>query len=141
MNEDEAADNLDATNAHTLRVGRRLFVIREELGRIYTESEWSQSAVAKKTGLTQNIVWRIEQGEGGKVENWFKLLYLYETKGYNLAWILAEDNCLVSKFHMQEATLQGQLVEELLKRLDHYQAHFNAEFAAVRELLLSKPRN
>ena len=142
MSDDEALDSSpEAANAHTLRVGRRLFAIREELGRRTSESEWSQSAVAKKTGLTQNIVWRIEQGEGGKVENWLRLMYLYEAQGYNLNWMLTEHNALVSKIQLDEATSQGQLVEELLRRLAAYEERVGAEIASLRELLLSRPRN
>ena len=137
-------DSTPAQNSpHSFRVGRRLAMIREELGRQYGESNWSQAAVARNTGLTQNIVWRIEQGEGGKIESWLKVMSLYETKGYNLNWILTEQNALVSKFHFDDATWNAtsHLREELLKKLDQYQAVVGVEMSLLRELLVDHIRN
>jgi transcriptional regulator with XRE-family HTH domain len=139
--DDDKQEAPQTPDPDSIRVGRRLAAIREELGRHFGEAEWSQTAVARKLKLTQNIVWRIEQEGGGKIDNWFKLMRLYEANGYNLHWILAENNALVSKFELQEATSPNQLIEELLKKLDHYQALLGGEISAVRQLILNSVRN
>lgn len=103
-------------SANTQRVGRRLATIREELGRFYGDHNWSQTAVGNMIGLTQNIITRMEHGKGGLMENWLKVLNLYESQGYNLKWILTEDNSQVSKLVINESTI-GQVRDDLLSRI------------------------
>lgn len=143
MSKHDADDsaNQDAASPHIVRLGRRLFSIREELSRRAGDAEWSQTAVARKAGLTQNIVWRIEQGETSRAENLLRLMYLYEAQGYNLTWMLTEHNALVSKLQLDEDISQHKLVEELLRRLNAYEQGVGAELASLRELLQSQKRN
>lgn len=141
MNDEPGTDQLETPSPHASRIGRRLAIVREELRRLYGEADWSQRGVAQKINVTQNIISRMEQGEGGKIENWFKLMCLYEQKGYNLSWIITENNSLITKFHIEEATTQVRLVEQLLMRLDKYEAAQNTEFTELRQLLLSQARS
>lgn len=104
------------------RVGKRLAIIREELGKHYGEADWTQAAVAKRTGLTQNIIWRIEQGEGGKIENWLKVMGVYESEGYNLNWVLTKHNGRVSKLQLDEVTKKApeSIRDAIVKTLDRH---------------------
>ncbi len=127
----------------TARVGKRLVLIREELGRFQGEPAWSQAQVAQRTGLTQNIIHRMENGKGGQIENWLKVMALYEKEGYNLNWIMSENNSLVSKLQLTEAT-QGagaSVRAELLKKLDQYDEVHIRELAELRALLLNGKLN
>ncbi|WP_400194218.1 helix-turn-helix domain-containing protein [Hymenobacter sp. B81] len=130
-------------NLNSVRVGKRLVSIREELGRFHGEHAWSQAQVARQTGLTQNIIHRMENGKGGQIENWLKVLALYEKEGYNLNWILTENNILVSKLQLQDATqdASANIRAELLKRLDHYSQVHNQEISDLRALLVSGKAN
>lgn len=130
-------------NPNSQRVGKRLVIIREELGRLRGEHAWSQAQVALQTGLTQNIIHRMENGKGGQIENWLKVMALYEKEGYNLNWILTENNGLVSKLQLHDATqAAGACVRaELLKKLDEYREVHNREMAELRALLLDGKLN
>ena len=131
------------SESHILRVGRRLATIREELGRAYGEIEWSQTAVAQKTGLTQNTITRMEHGMPGRVENWLKVLMLYQSRGYNINWMLTDNNSLTSKFQLDEAihSQSGHLREQMLKHLDELDQTLNEKIEAIRKQLLKVGRN
>lgn len=130
-----------APTPNSKRVGKRLAIIREELGKHYGEAEWTQAAVAKRIGLTQNIVWRIEQGEGGKIENWLKVMGVYESQGYNLNWVLTKNNGQVSKLQLDEVTkkspepIRDAIVRTLDKHLTAVDEKLDAKLAELSELL------
>lgn len=125
---------------HTSRVGRRLAIVREELGRYHGEVEWSQTAVANKTGLSQGIISRIERGAGGQIESWLLVLGLYEQQGYNLNWILTEDNQLLSKLQMAPPVVDSSEVlrQSLLQKLGEHEQAFGSVISDLRSLLLNK---
>lgn len=118
-------------------------MIREELGRLLGEHNWSQAQVAQRTGLTQNIIHRMENGKGGQIENWLKVMALYEKEGYNLNWILTEKNSLISKLQLHDATQDAgaSIRAEVLKRLDEYSRLQNEEISNLRALLLNGKLN
>ena len=108
-------------NVHTQRVGRRLMIIREELRDFWQQrgqdgQDWSQTGVGRQVGLTQNIITRMEHGKGGLIENWLILLSFYAGLGYNLNWILTEDNQRITKLQINESTA-GQIRDEVLGKL------------------------
>lgn len=103
----------DSNNTHRQRIGRRLAAIRDELGR---GQRWTQEQVAARTGLTQNIISRIEKSGAGAVENWLVLMAFYQQQGYTLNWILSEDNTLESKLYLDELKEQGGISAEALQR-------------------------
>ncbi|TDN39872.1 XRE family transcriptional regulator [Hymenobacter sp. UV11] len=123
------------------RVGKRLAIIREELVKRYGEAEWTQGAVAKRSGLTQNIISRIEQGEGGKIENWLKVMGIYESQGYNLNWVLTKNNSQVSKLQLDEVTRKSPepIRDAILKTLDRHlnavDEKLDAKMAEISELI------
>ena len=126
------APSVSAPSVNTKRVGKRLAIIREELGRRYGEADWTQEAVARRAKLTQNIIWRIEQGEGGKIENWLRLMGIYEGEGYNLNWILTIDNREVSKLQLDEVTrkVPKSSRDALRKMLDIHLTTIDEKWAA-----------
>lgn len=119
-------------------VGRRLAIIRKELGRLHGEQQWTQTVVAEQTGLTQNIICRLEQGEGGKVESWLTVMGLYESYGYNPAWIVTENNEHVSKLSLREPLekLSPQQRDAALKVLDEWQQGLNESLTEIRRILM-----
>ncbi|TVT36778.1 helix-turn-helix domain-containing protein [Hymenobacter setariae] len=116
------------------------------MGKHYGEAEWTQAAVAKRIGLTQNIVWRIEQGEGGKIENWLKVMGVYESRGYNLNWVLTKNNGQVSKLQLDEVTkkspepIRDAIVRTLDKHLTAVDEKLDAKMAELSELLTTHLR-
>lgn len=80
-------------------VGNRLAFLRDELSK--GPDKWSQGRVAEATGLEQNQVSRLELGKG-TIEGFITLLLFYKNKGYNLNWVLSEDNKTVSKLILSE---------------------------------------
>lgn len=133
-------------NPNSRRVGQRLTKIREELGKHYGEADWTQAAVARRIGLTQNIVWRIEQGEGGKIENWLKLMGVYESQGYNLNWVLTRHNGQVSKLQLDEVAkkspepIRDVILRTLEKHLATVDEKLDSKMAALAELLTTHLR-
>ncbi len=77
-------------------LGARLTQLRGELAGP-GEKPWSQGRVAAETGLTQNIVLRLEKTGTGLIGSLLALLTFYHARGYNIAWILLPDNAAVSK--------------------------------------------
>ena len=136
----------EALTPNSKRVGKRLAIIREELGKHYGEAGWTQAAVAKRIGLTQNIVWRIEQGEGGKIENWLKVMGVYESQGYNLNWVLTKNNGQVSKLQLDEVTKKSPepIRDAILKTLEKYlvavDEKLDTKLAELSELLTTHLR-
>jgi len=109
------------SNVNTQRVGRRLTIIREELRDFWQQrgqdgQDWSQTGVGRKVGLTQNVITRMEHGKGGLIENWLLLLSFYAGLGYNLNWILTEDNQRITKLQINDSTA-GQIRDEVLTSL------------------------
>lgn len=138
MIDDDSAADAGTSSPNTQRVGRRLAIIREELGKFYQESEWSQTAVGARVGLTQNIITRMEHGKGGLMENWLKVLNLYEQHGYNLNWILTENNERVSKLLINESTI-GQVRDDLLEKITELRGLTLQGIDALHEMVQNVP--
>ncbi len=68
----------------------RLKTIRSELG-------LSQADLAELFKVSQTQISRLESGLGSSPENLIKILQYYNSKGYNLEWIISEDNSSVLK--------------------------------------------
>jgi transcriptional regulator with XRE-family HTH domain len=122
------------------RVGKRLAIIREELGQFHGGQYWSQSAVAARVGLTQNIITRMEHGKGGLMENWLKLFNLYEQQGYNLHWVLTEDNRRVSKLLINDTTV-GQMRDNLLEKINEVRTEALKGLDELQDLVENVPRS
>lgn len=80
-------------------VGIRFAFLREELSKGI--DKWSQGRVAEVTGLDQNQVSRLELGKG-TIDGFITMLLFYQSKGYNLNWILSRDNETISKLTFSE---------------------------------------
>jgi len=87
---------------HNAIVARRLSQLRGELASPGEES-WSQQRLADEAGLTLNIVHRLEQACAGRIESMFALLTFYHRQGYNISWIILDDNSSVSKYLLNDA--------------------------------------
>lgn len=70
--------------------GKRLVELRKTLSRDSGE-EWTQPRLARKLGLSQNVLHRLEHGSGS-IENLGKLIEFYYDKGFNIRWVMAADN-------------------------------------------------
>ena len=79
-------------------IGKRLAHLRGELATHYPEQNWSQSTIAEETGLTQNIIARMEHNGAGTIDAFVALTQFYYRKGCNPAWILLENNASVPIF-------------------------------------------
>lgn len=139
MIDDDSTSDAGTGSPNTQRVGRRLAIIREELGKFYTEDEWSQTAVGARVGLTQNVITRMEAGKGGLIENWLKVLNLYEQQGYNLNWILTENNGRVSKLRISESTI-GQVRDELLEKINELRSRTLEGINGLHDMVQNVPQ-
>lgn len=83
------------------QIGRRLALLRDELA-CPGEDAWSQGRLADETGLTRNMVLRLEKAGNGSLEGCLALLFFYHQRGYNLSWILLPDNSTVSKMQLND---------------------------------------
>jgi len=97
------------------QIGRRLALLREELA-CPGEDAWSQGKLADETGLTRNMVLRLEKLGNGSMEGLLALLFFYYQRGYNLNWLLAPDNSTVSKMQLSDdkKSIDARLVLEKL---------------------------
>jgi len=96
-------------------IGKRLAQLRDELA-TPGEAKWSQVRLATELGLTQNVVARLEKSAAGSNESLLTLLLFYHQRGFNITWILLDDNSHVSKVRLNETTptLDRQSVLEKL---------------------------
>lgn len=119
-------------------IGQRLASIRQELGELYGEHEWTRAIVCGQTNLTQNMMWRFESRKGGSIESLLALLNFYKTHGYNPAWVVTDDNTLVSKHLKQSMNLSAtdERREALLKKLDQSKQALNKSLDDSRQLLM-----
>lgn len=82
-------DNPDK-NFYFKIVAERLVTIRNELG-------LNQEKLAKQLNVTQIAISRLENGLGSAPEMFVKILQYYDSKDYNLEWIIREDNSSILK--------------------------------------------
>lgn len=73
-------------------IGKRLAYVREQLSADDPKTNWTQAKVAEETGLKQNMITRIEHTGAGTFDAFRCVLLLYHSKGFNIRWILLEDN-------------------------------------------------
>ena len=71
--------------SHFKEIGLRLKELRNQEG-------VSREALDDLLEFSKRTNERIEAGEGGNVKSFVSLLLYYVSKGYNLNWILVEDN-------------------------------------------------
>jgi len=105
-------------NANRDLIGKRLAMLRDELGGP-GEDTWTQDRLAEATGLTRNMIARLEQSCSGSIESCMTLLIFYHQRGYNLSWIVLPDNSSVSKMAISDASkaVDVQLVRSKLQEL------------------------
>ncbi|RZJ57197.1 MAG: XRE family transcriptional regulator [Hymenobacter sp.] len=105
-------------NANRDLIGKRLAMLRDELGGP-GEDAWTQDRLADATGLTRNMIARLEQSCSGSIESCMTLLIFYHQRGYNLSWIVLPDNSSVSKMAISDASkaVDVQLVRSKLQEL------------------------
>lgn len=136
MNNPSAVEN-SSPDSMIRSVGRRLAFVRKQLAQLHGEQHWTQTAVAQQTGLTQNIITRLEQGEGGKFESLVTVIHLYEAQGYNPAWLTSENNQHLSKFTLPQTGihLSDQQRKTVIEFLDKTQQALNDSLAEIRQKL------
>ncbi|WP_223654501.1 hypothetical protein [Hymenobacter psoromatis] len=98
------------------KIGKRLAQLRDELA-CPGEDAWSQVRLAEETGLTRNVVARLEQTFSGSIEVCLTILHFYHHRGYNISWIILPDNTTVSKMALSDTTraIDAHLVESELE--------------------------
>lgn len=101
-----------------LFVGKRLAQLRGELASI-GEEMWSQARVGEAIGITANMVGRLEQFCAGKNDALLAMLRFYHARGFNISWIVLEDNSSVSKHNLSDANkaVDAQFVLEKIDEL------------------------
>ena len=72
-------------------ISERLIQLRKHLGD-RMETKMSTQDVGDQCGLEKHKVYRLENGLLGNTHSLVALLLFYRSKGYNLDWILLDDN-------------------------------------------------
>jgi hypothetical protein len=109
-------------------IGKRLAHLRGELATHYPDQNWSQNKVAEETGLTQNIIARMELTGAGTIEAFLALVRFYYQKGCNPAWILLDDNAAVPVFLGEELQTKDTAKDRsFLLAIKHQLEHYLAE--------------
>lgn len=75
----------------TDRISQRLVKLRKHLGERQNH-ELTQMDIAAKCGIAYNKIQRLENGLKGSMDTLIGLLLFYRDQGYNLDWILVDDN-------------------------------------------------
>ncbi|MGI4734817.1 MAG: hypothetical protein ACRYG7_06505 [Janthinobacterium lividum] len=114
-------------------VGKRLAQLRSELAGP-GEEMWSQGKVASETGLTTNMVGRLEQFCGGSIDAILALLAFYHGRGYNVGWIILPDNSAVSKYVLSDS---GKAIDTqfVIGKIGELQDYFGEKVADLVETL------
>jgi transcriptional regulator with XRE-family HTH domain len=82
-------------------LGERISELREDLQK-RTSEKWPMSKVAVEVGITQNMIERVERGQGGSIETYMLLFNFYQSRGYNLNWLMLSDNSGHIKYALDE---------------------------------------
>lgn len=88
-------------------IGKRLAHVREQLSAQDPETNWTQAKVAEETGLKQNMITRIEHTGAGTFDAFLCILLFYHSKGFNMRWILLEDNAAEPLYTAEENELSS----------------------------------
>ncbi len=105
--------------------GQRLREVREKLSE-ESEKKVTQESIAEETGLTQNIMYRLEKGDG-RFPALAAVLSYYYAKGVNLNWIFAPDNRDESFFRLNE--------DDAIQGLEELQTSIQSQFKHVISLI------
>jgi len=102
--------------------GKRLAYIREQLSAKEPEGRWSQARVAEATGLKQNMIARMEANGAGSIEALLSLLLFYNEKGFNIRWILIEDNSGIPLLNseVEEKSTSRVFMQSIKQQLDNF---------------------
>ena len=73
-----------------IKIGLRLKELRLQEGLKHQE-------IQDELQLTNNAVHRIEFGKGGTIENFIALVQFFSSRGYNIDWMLSEQNAMLFK--------------------------------------------
>lgn len=95
-------------------VGERFEELRATLYRDSGE-KWSQTKLATHLDLTQNIIYRLEQGSGS-LENLVQVMLFFHAKGFDLFWMIAPDNTSLPKYRQIKGQPQGN--PEIIQTLE-----------------------
>lgn len=122
-------------------IGKRLAHLRTELAAQHPEQNWSQSTIAEETGLTQNIIARMELNGAGTIETFLTLTQFYYRKGCNPAWVLLENNAGVPMFldtevKDEDLARDRSFLLSLKHQLEHY---LEDSTSALKESATKKP--
>ncbi|HEX8426416.1 hypothetical protein [Hymenobacter sp.] len=106
-------------------IGKRLAHLRGELAAQHPDQNWSQASIAEETGLTQNIIARMELNGAGTIETFLTLTQFFYRKGCNPAWILLENNAEVpmlldAEVKAEDLAKDRSFLVSLKHQLEHY---------------------
>jgi hypothetical protein len=93
-------------------LGERLIQLRSQLATENWESKpWSRASLARAAAISPAAVTRLEQSGTGTAANLLALLRFYQSKGFNLAWILTPSNEQIPLYTFQDAFQSGEIAE------------------------------
>lgn len=110
--------------------GKRLRIIRNEI--LDTDGKSiTQADIAERSGLSQNVVHRLEKGLGTSVENIIIYLNYLDQNGFNINWILSIDNTNVDKYKAQSSE---HFLSNFLDKETFMSIHRNTIESSVNEI-------
>jgi len=105
--------------------------------------EWSRANLARAADLSPAVVARLERSGTGTAAHLTALLYFYQCRGFNLAWILASDEERVPLYTFQNAFQSADVSEacdhlaRLRKLVQQFGVDSRPDQAALDQLLLA----
>lgn len=105
--------------------------------------EWSRANLARAADLSPAVVARLERSGTGTAAHLTALLYFYQCRGFNLAWILASDEERVPLYTFQNAFQSADVSEacdhlaRLRKLVQQFGVDSRPDQAALDQLLLT----
>lgn len=105
-------------------LGQRLAEIRLEL----KAKGISKTDIIETIGVSDNLLWRAEKGNGISSLSFLKLINLYQLLGYNPLWILTKNNLFINKYEIESdiilnrtsvSSASEDLIESLEEQMDN----------------------
>jgi len=119
-------------------ISARLMTLRKHLGERLGE-KLTMEAVAERSGLTKQQVYRLEDGLNGTTFSLMGLLQFYSSHGYNVNWVVCADNSRTPMVLATGTELQqiGETILEINRDLEVGRAKLTSQLRELGYIPLS----
>ena len=101
-----------------IKIGERLIQLRDHYSQ-QSGKRKKQRDVALDLGWSPSKLERIENGRGGTLDDFHKLYDYYHQLGYNIHWLIADDNSSLSMYRPAQTEASVEL-DRLMLQLEKF---------------------